>query len=150
MEIAAVGTHCPAMLSTADLLRALEVRKVKKERIAEVLGIDPAGVSRLYSAGANPRQLKLDEAKKLVEAFNLEAPPTPSPLPIPIARLAALYCADSFGVAIDQTDPRIEEVARDLRAFSMFAADPRVRESTEAVQGFFQGLRLAPDRTGRA
>lgn len=144
IEIASRSAQTRAMLSSADLLRMLEERKIKRSAIAAVMGIDPAGVTRLYDGD---RKLTLDEAKRLVEAFNLNGVAS-NPLSVPIARLLVLYAADALQARLEPEDPRVEELARDLRAFSMFAADPQVRESTEAVQGFFQGLRLAQDRTG--
>lgn len=135
------------MLSADELLAALRERGVKNAEIAELLDLPSSRVSELFSG---KRRLQLDEAKKLVERYQLED--RVNPLSLPIARLLVLYGADALDVDIAPDDPRVEELARDFRAFSMFANDPRVRESEEVVQAFFQGLRLAPGRTseGRA
>jgi antitoxin component HigA of HigAB toxin-antitoxin module len=144
IEIALDSAQSNPMLSTDELLRLLAERGVRKAAIARVLGIDPAGVTRLYSGD---RGLYLDEARKLVDAFKLPVDSATPPLTTPIARLLVLHGAETLGVAISPDDPRVQELALDFRAFSMFATDPRVRESTSAVEGFFQGLRLGVSRS---
>jgi len=44
-------------------------------------------------------------------------------------------------IAISE-EPALQELAEDLRAFSVFAANPKVRQSVEAAEGFFQALQL--------
>jgi antitoxin component HigA of HigAB toxin-antitoxin module len=134
--------HHAAMLGADELLKILEQRGVTRAEISRVLNLPSSRVSEMYTG---KRRLQLDEAKTLVEKFGIEE--GVNPLSVPIARLLILYGADSLGVPLSPEDPRVEELARDFRAFSMFAADPRVRESTEAVEGFFRGLRLGQDRT---
>jgi antitoxin component HigA of HigAB toxin-antitoxin module len=144
IEIANDSAQSSPMLSTSELLSLLSDRGIKKAAIARVLGIDPAGVTRLYSG---ERGLYLDEARKLVDAFKLPVDSAPPPLTIPIARLLVLHGAEALGAELSPDDPRVQELAQDFRAFSMFATDPRVRESTSAVEGFFQGLRLGVSRS---
>lgn len=129
------------MLSEREILEALESKGVPKNEIARTLGIDESGVTRLYSSG---RRLKLDEARALVEKFDLPGAKV-TPLSLPVSRLLILHAAESLGVAVKPDDPRVSEIALDFRAFSRFATDPRVRESEDAAAGFFQGLRLARD-----
>ena len=134
------------MLSTAQLLKVLEDKQISQRAIADALGIAPPRVSELY---AGRRHLRLDEAKKLVERFGVpeSAAPSLSPLSLPVARLLILHAAQNLGMALDPEDPRIEELAKDYRAFSAFAADPRVRESADAAGGFLQGMRLGRTQT---
>jgi hypothetical protein len=91
------------------------------------------------------RRLQLDEAKKLVERFDIEE--RINPLSTRVARLLVLHAVMALNLPLDPQDERVEEIARDFRAFSQFAADPRVRESEQSVEAFLQGLRLAPSRT---
>jgi hypothetical protein len=48
--------------------------------------------------------------------------------------------AEELGAAPD--DSRLEELSEDLRAFSEFVADPKVRRSLEAAESFFQAMRF--------
>jgi antitoxin component HigA of HigAB toxin-antitoxin module len=138
-EPCALHTH---MIGANELLTILRDRGVKNADIATLLELPSSRVAELYSGR---RRLRLDEAKKLVEHYRIEE--RISPLTVPIARQLVLYAADQMGLPLAPDDPRTDELARDFRAFSIFATDPRVRESEEAAAAFFQGLRLAPTRS---
>lgn len=136
------------MLGAREILELLEQREITPAQIARALKLPSSRVAEIFNFAfgrpGKPRKLTLEEAKILVEKFDLEE--RLSPLSVPTARLLVLYAADALGAPVDPDDPRVEELARDLRAFSQFAADPQVRESESLVEGFFQGLRLAPGR----
>jgi transcriptional regulator with XRE-family HTH domain len=130
-----------SMLTTRELLERLEQRGIKNHQIAKALGVSPSRVTEMHKG---ERAIKLDEAARLVSAFGLEEPPTPakmSPLPAPIARLVVVYVGAELGLAT--VDPlRVEEIARDVRAFAEFVTDPAVRGSIDAAETFFQAMRL--------
>lgn len=130
------------MLGANELLGILEAKGVKRADIARVLDLPSPRITEMYKG---ERRLQLDEAKKLVERFEIEEAAL-SPLSVPIARLLVLYAAESLGVDVSPDDERVEGLAQEFRAFSEFAADPQARESQEQVQAFFRGLRLAPSR----
>lgn len=129
------------VLTTQELLRRLVDRGVKNADIARTLNITPSRVTEMHKG---LRAIKLDEAAKLVEAYNLEQEPAPrvSPLPASIARLIVLYVAAELGVDLQAQAPLVRELSEDVRAFAEFVADPQVRESTDAAAAFFQALRL--------
>jgi DNA-binding Xre family transcriptional regulator len=146
LENNSAAAHNRHMLSSEQLIELLSARNIPKNEIAKTLGRDNSAVSRMFG---NARSVKLDEAKALVERFDLQAPDSPplSPLSLPVARLLILYAADRLGLSLDPADPRVEELAQDFRAFSRFAADPQVRENADAAAGFLQGVRLGRDPT---
>jgi hypothetical protein len=71
--------HATAMLGTQQLLATLEARGVSQAEMARVLNLPSSRISEMY---AGKRQIKLDEAKRLVEAFDLDDA-NPMPLPMP-------------------------------------------------------------------
>ena len=133
--------HLGVVLTTQELLRRLAERGIKNADIARTLNITPSRVTEMHKG---LRAIKLDEAAKLVEAYNLEQAPAPrvSPLPAAIARLIVLYVAAELGVDLDAQAPILRELSEDVRAFAEFVSDPQVRESTDAAAAFFQALRL--------
>ena len=147
LAITPMSAQKTAMFSTVELLALLDEAGVKQKDVAAVLGVAAPRISALY---AGDRRLQLDEAKKLVEHFGIAemvATPQPIPLPIQVARLLILHAASYLGLRVGPMDPRVEELARDFRAFSKFALDPLVRESSEAAGAFLQGMSLARDPT---
>lgn len=130
------------MLGAADLLKLLKDRGVTQAAIGRCLGLPSPRISEMYKG---ERRLQLDEAKKLVESFGVDEAAI-SPLSEPVARALAIYAAETLGLQASPEDERVEELAQELRAFSEFAVDPRVRDSVESIQGFLRGLRLAPNR----
>jgi hypothetical protein len=133
---ASYGLRQPgAVLDTQTLLARLADKKIRNADIARALGLPD---SRIPEIKDGRRALKLDEAAKLVRAFQLEedAPP----LPTPIIRLVVRYIADELGAR--PQEQRLEDLSEDVRAFAAFVANPKVRRSIEAAEGFFEALRL--------
>jgi transcriptional regulator with XRE-family HTH domain len=130
--------HLPDMIGSGELLARLKEAGARPTEIAKAMGVAPSRVTELYNG---TRQLKLDEAVKLVDAFKLdESPARLNPVSTPIARLIVLHLAHSLGSEVG--DSEVTELAEDLRAFSAFATNPRMRESLDAVEAFFESLRL--------
>lgn len=126
------------MLDTDELLTRLDAKGVRNVDIARTLGLPD---SRVPEIKRKERALKLDEAAKLVQAFELESNPPATPLPPSVLRLAILYVGEQLGVSLHEQPQRVEELVKDIRAFSALVADPRIRGSAEAVEGFFHALR---------
>jgi transcriptional regulator with XRE-family HTH domain len=126
------------IMSTVELLQLLADRKIRRNAIAAALGIDPAGVTRLYDGN---RQLTLDEARRLVDHFNLERVAV-NPLSLPVARLMVLYAACALRVELPE-EVQVDKLAEDLQKFLIFASDPKMGGSTEAASGFFRALQLS-------
>jgi hypothetical protein len=134
------GIKAAGVLTTTELLARLDQRGVRPGEIAKVLGINPSRVTEIRKG---ERRVLLDEAAKLVAAFDLESPPVPRNLPVlpgPIARLIVRYIAAELGFS--GSPDQLEELSQDVRAFAEFVADPKVRESVEAAEAFFQAMRL--------
>lgn len=127
------------MFDTDELLARLEQKGVKNIEIARALGLPD---SRVPEIKRKDRSLKLDEAVKLVQAFGLEQDRSAVPLPPAVLRLVVQY----VGMRLGAPEPRIHslagELTEDLRAFSEFASDPKVRRSIEAAEGFFRAMLL--------
>jgi hypothetical protein len=135
------------VLDTDELLSRLDARGVRNIDIARALGLPD---SRVPEIRKKTRALKLDEAVKLVRVFSLEQEVPAAPPPDSILRLVVRYVAEQLGV--HPQNGQLEELTQDVRAFSAFVADPRVRRSVEAAEGFFQALRLRrpePEPTGQ-
>lgn len=128
-----------AVLDTDELLDRLKAKGVKNVEIARVLNLPD---SRIPEIRDKRRALKLDEGAKLVRAFGLEPSPEAVPLPPPILRLAVRYLAAELGHSPEEDDRQLEELIADIQAFSEFVADPKVRRSIEAAEGFFQAMRF--------
>ena len=127
------------MFDTDELLARLKAKGVKNVEIARALDLPDSRVPEIKD---KRRTLKLDEAVKLVRAFGLEQDQAALPLPPQVIRLLVRYVAMQIGAPLEQDDPRLEELTADLRAFSAFVADPKVRRSIEAAEGFFEAMRL--------
>ena len=130
-----------ALMMTGDqILARLKDAGIRKRDIAQTLRIPDSRVAEMYGGR---RQMKLDEAVRLVEAFKLdETPQGITPLTTPIARLLVQHVALAVGAQLDPESPVVSALAADLRAFSEFAADRRVRDSIQAADGFLHGIRL--------
>jgi len=129
------------VLTTKELLARLRERNVKNADIARALNISPSRVTDLFNSG---RALKLDEAARLVAAFDLESLPSQrvAPLPGPVAELVVRHIAQELGRPLRDGSQELRELAEDLRAFHEFVSDPEVRESIDLAMAFFQALRL--------
>jgi hypothetical protein len=87
------------------------------------------------------RQIKLDEGKKLVEAFGLdEADPVP-PISEQTARLLIVHVANRLRAPLPLPEPLLQELALDFQAFSRFARAHLPAPSPEATEGFLAGRR---------
>ena len=127
------------MLDTDELLARLEERGIRNVDIAKTLGLPD---SRVPEIKRKERALKLDEAAKLVRAFELEQDRSASPLPDPVLRLVVQYVAVALGAQPERVRARLEELTEDLRAFSEFVSDPKVRRSIEMSEGFLRAMAL--------
>lgn len=130
------------MLTTGELLARLDERGVRNHEIAKCLNISPSRVTELRRG---ERAVKLDEAVKLAQAFELEQGHEARPLPLPMLRLAVLHVARRLGVS--PQEEAVADLAADLRAFSEFAAKMKVRESLEAAEIFFQAIQIRHPET---
>jgi hypothetical protein len=129
------------VMTTGELLARLDEKGVKNAAIARALNVSPSRVTEMKKG---VRRLQLDEAVKLVAAFELESPSSPAkvaPLPAPVARLVVLYIMAAMAEPAESR-PSAEELAADIQAFSEFVTDPAARESIESAEVFFQALRL--------
>lgn len=133
------------MFDTEELLARLKQKGVKNVEIARALGLPD---SRVPEIRRKDRALKLDEAVKLVRAFGLEQDQAASPLPDPVLRLLVRYIASELSVPLDQNEARLAELTADLRAFAEFVADPKVRRSIDAAEGFFRAMHLRRPKAG--
>ena len=129
------------VLTTQELLRRLADRGVKNADIARALNITPSRVTEMHKG---LRAIKLDEAAKLVEKFDLESEPSQrvSPLPAPVAQLLVEHVALQLGHSLAPDSQLLAELSEDLRAFAEFVSDPKVRGSIDLAMAFFQALRL--------
>jgi hypothetical protein len=131
--------HVRPVMDTDELLARLKEKGVRNVDMARALNLPE---SRIPEIKDKRRALKLDEAAKLARAFALEPTQEASPLPIPILRLVVQYVGLAFGARLEGRERLIAELTEDLRAFSSFASDPKVRSSIEAAETFFQAMRL--------
>lgn len=139
--------HVTLVMDTAELLRRIDAKGIKPADMARAMNL-PA--SRISEIRKGTRAVKLDEAARLVAAFGLEQSHAATPLPASVLRLAVRHVA--LKLQVQAQEAQIAELAEDLRAFSEYAANPKVRQSIEAAEGFFQALQLrrsAPEEEAR-
>lgn len=132
--------HPIRVMDTDELLARLKAKGIKNVEIARALGLPE---SRIPEIKKKTRAVKLDEAATLVRAFRLEQTPEAEPLPESVLRLLVRHVARRLDAPV--ADALLLDLAKDLRAFSVFAANPKVRGSVEAAEGFFQALQLRPE-----
>lgn len=134
------------VFTKTELLAALVAHGVSNAQIGEVLGLPSSRVSEIMRATPGkdttlkPRELTYDEGVKLAQAFLPELGQQATPLPLPICRLIVLHIARKLHTSVGEE--QLAELAEDLRAFSEYAADPKVRGSVEASEGFFRALSI--------
>lgn len=133
------------MFDTDELLERLKAKRVKNVEIARALGLPD---SRVPEIKRKDRALKLDEAVKLVRTFGLEQDQSAVPLPAPVVRLLVRYIAAELRAPLEESDPHLEELTADVRAFAEFCVDPKVRRSIEAAEGFFRAMHLRRPKAG--
>lgn len=124
-------------MDTDQLLARLKEKGVRNVEIARAIGLPD---SRIPEIRDKRRAIKLDEAAKLVRAFELEQAQVAAPLPASVLRLIVRHIARKIGA--QPQDRTVDDLAEDLRAFSVFVADPKVRGSIAAAETFFQALQL--------
>ena len=128
-----------AMFDTKGLLAALKVRNITQAQISRALGLPSSRIAEIFGGR---RQVKLDEAAKLVEAFDLEPEQMVSNLfNEHIARLLVLHILIRAGVRVDPAGPMVAELAADLQAFVRFVQRLHAQPSQDAVVGFLEGRR---------
>jgi hypothetical protein len=137
--------HLCLVLDTDQILALLEERGIRNVDIANALGLPD---SRIPEIKRKSRALKLDEGVKLVRAFGLELNQPVPPLPPAISRLIVRHLAEGLGAEPDEA--RLQELSEDIRAFSEFVADPKVRRSLDAAESFFQAMRLRRPKSEQA
>ncbi len=127
------------MFDTDELLARLDQKGIKNIQMARALGLPD---SRIPEIKRKDRALKLDEAVKLVRAFELEQDQAALPIPAPVLRLLVRYIASALLVPLEGNEDRLEELTADVRAFGEFVVDPKVRRSVDAAEGFFRAMHL--------
>lgn len=134
------------MMDKKQLLDTLKAKGARNVDIARVLGLPDSRIPEIYRSvsdetiapGQKTRDLSYDEGVKLIREFELEIDRPVAPLPASVYRLAVRHIAGAAGLSL--ADKRLAELAEDLRAFSSFVADPKVRQSIDAAEGFFRAL----------
>jgi hypothetical protein len=141
------------MLGSKEILSALEDKGVPRKEIADVLKVDPSQITRLYGDNPNqkPRKLTHDEAVILATKYELESDQGPKPLPPAVWRLVANRIAIRLQLPLREDDPRLQELVRDLAAFSRFVRNRQVQGLVEATENFFDAIdsRREPEEADR-
>lgn len=143
------------MISTGEILaelqKKLDAKTITKTQIAKVAGIGNNRVSELFGSGTG-RRLLHDEAVRLVEGFGLEsvAAQVVPPLSPRTHRLIVQYVAAELGVALEDREEQVAELAEDIRALGELLRDPKYRDSPEMAEIFFQAMRLRRSTPGKA
>lgn len=131
--------HQPGMITTREILEALEDRGVSKTAIAQALGVANARVTELYKGD---RKLSHDEAVTLAEMFDLVEDRGGPPLTLPLAKLLVLLAAHRVGAEVDPEEPVVEELAQEFVALASAQDVPGVREAMENIPAMFAAMRL--------
>lgn len=137
VDIMSLVPQAGLVLDTDELLARLEARGVRNIEIAKALGLPD---SRVPEIRQKRRRLSLDEGAKLARTFALEPDQALEPLPASIVRLIVRYLAQELQASAPEG--QLHELTEDVRAFALFAADPKVRTNVEAVETFFQAMRF--------
>lgn len=137
--------HLLSMLDKLQLLAALRAKGVQNVDVEKALDLPSSRVTEIFRAlpdnnpgGKKERDLTYEEGVRLIRAFELERDPPVAPVPVSVLRLAVRHIALKLGAPLNE--PVLHDLAEDLRAFSSFAADPTIRQSVEAAEGFFRAL----------
>jgi transcriptional regulator with XRE-family HTH domain len=135
------------VIDSDTLLRKLLDAGITQAKIARVLRVDPSQISQLYKG---KRQIKLDEAKKLVEEFDLDGADAAPPINEQTARLLILHMANRLGSPLLPTDDLVQELALDFQAFSKFARSHLPALSPEATTAFLAGISFDRQRPSKS
>jgi transcriptional regulator with XRE-family HTH domain len=146
IEILPPMRHRMAVIDSGTLLQRLSEAGITQIQIARTLNVDPSQISQLYRG---KRQIKLDEAKKLVERFAIATDDTVPPISEQTARLLILHVANTLGQPLSPDDQRVQELTLDFQAFSKFARDHLPAPSPEATSGFLYARRAERPAPGR-
>jgi transcriptional regulator with XRE-family HTH domain len=128
------------MMGTDDILTRLEALleagEIQKKDIAEAIGIAPQRIADLFTG---KRKLKLDEGQRLVEVFGFEDPAemVSAIATTPVLMMGVRYVLQELCPGVVPEQSRIEDIAKDLRAFLRYAARPPVRDNIDMAAGFF-------------
>lgn len=134
------------MLSQGEIVALLEAKIALKEisqaDVAEVLGVQPSRMTELFKH--RKYQLRLDQAVKLVEAFQLESPRGRQvpPVPAETLRLVVLYVAEELGVSLLDNEALLEDLIADVRAFAEYVADSSRRDRLDLAEEFFRVMKV--------
>ena len=134
LDSEAVARHIIGVLTTKELLNLLRERGIRNVDAARVLNLPDSRIAEIYSG---KRSLKLDEAAKLVAAFDLRDAPL---VPDEVVAVLIKYVASALGKPIGDGDAHLEALKADLIAFARFQCDPATKASAAAAEGFFRGL----------
>jgi hypothetical protein len=118
----------------AALHRERDAGHIRNRDVEKLLRLPSSRVTEIFEG---TRQIRLDEAKRLVETFDLEQL-DPSPhLHEQAARLFVRHAAKALGV--EAPPAQVQALAQDLQGFVEFATAPEVRDQIESAQEFFLG-----------
>lgn len=141
------------MIGTDQILsrleELLEAKSIQKKDIADALNISPQRIAGLFNG---ERKLKLDEAQRLVEQFNLEDPSelVSSIATIPVLAMLVRHVLQDLAPGVVPESIRIEDTAKDCAAFLRYAADPQVRANIDLAAGFFLALKAMENPSPQA
>lgn len=107
--------------------------------LASCLGLIPA----IHRILAGKRRLKLDEAKKLVDTYDLEPVAPAGSLSLESARVFILYAAEALGIDSVPDNAQTDMLVQYLRDFVNVTADARYRQDMGSVEMFVRSLRRA-------
>jgi cyanate lyase len=125
------------MFDTKRLLDALRARGLSNAEISRAVGLPSSRIAEIFGGR---RQVKLDEAKRLVEAFQLEERLDDIDLlNADLARLLVLHVSRRVGDNLSPDDPIVQELAEDLAAFARFVQRQGQPPSPATAEGFLAG-----------
>lgn len=127
-----------SVLGQEELLAALrrekEAGRIRNKQVEQLLRLPSSRVAEIFEG---TRQIKLNEAKRLVEAFDLEEGSAHPRLHTQAARLFVRHAAKALGADVPQA--QVEALAADLQGFVEFVTIPEVSDRLDRAQEFFLG-----------
>jgi hypothetical protein len=122
------------MMGTREILDLVRPLATNAE-LAKILNLPPPRITDLYKGA---RKLQLEEAKLLIETFNLGAERTQR-IVLPAAQLAVMHVAHGLGIN-DPSPAVVEELSKDLLALYACALDPQWAGEIGALAQMLQGI----------